>query len=107
METTLTGGSDAKLEGESEARVWNLEEGRRGEQSKPWKLLSYIQQVRRSPPLISFDNGIILSLSVFLCYLDNASSGGGGEPLPCGASLRCQETVASKAFQADGHAAYG
>lgn len=29
METTLTGGSDAKLEGESEARAWNLEEGRR------------------------------------------------------------------------------
>lgn len=25
----------------------------------------------------------------------------GGEPLPCGASFRCQETVASRAFQAD------
>lgn len=35
MEMTLSGGADAKLEGESEARAWNLEEGRRWEQRRP------------------------------------------------------------------------
>lgn len=35
METTLTGGADAKLEEESEARAWNLEEGRRLDQRRP------------------------------------------------------------------------